>query len=164
LSGTRAIPTFAAPDRLTNKPMNGQTNKQTNQSTKISNEMKKLWRWSGTYLTATGIIHTAFALFAFRNIYWEMLREGLVNSAGDAERAAAFWFLVCGVLLLFLGPVLQRHIRESGRPAPMWIGVALLLFSAIGCAVEPVSGFWLFVPQAVVIIAANCKPAQREKR
>ncbi len=125
--------------------------------------MKNLWKWSGTYLTWTGVIHTAVALVMGYGNYMPMLREGLVNSVGSSfERGFVLWFLVCGVLLLLLGPLLQHYLRVTRRPAPMWFGVALLVFSIVGGVIEPVSGFWLFVPQAVIIISANV--CQRTKR
>ena len=42
----------------------------------------KLWKYSGTFLTATGIIHTIYALFIGKDAFSEMLRNGLVNSFG----------------------------------------------------------------------------------
>jgi hypothetical protein len=43
----------------------------------------KLWKYSGTFLTATGIIHTIYALFIGKDAFSEMLRNGLVNSIGE---------------------------------------------------------------------------------
>lgn len=39
----------------------------------------KLWKYSGTFLTATGIIHTIYALFIGKDAFSEMLRNGLVT-------------------------------------------------------------------------------------
>ncbi|MDR2912148.1 MAG: DUF6463 family protein [Alistipes sp.] len=114
--------------------------------------MKNLWKHSGSYLTWTGVIHTAYALAMFGGSYWAMLRAGLVNTGSEGP---GFWFLLLGPLLMMFGPLLQHYIRVTERPAPMRFGVSLLIFAAVGCAVYPTSGFWLFVPQAVVIIAAN---------
>ena len=43
----------------------------------------KLWKYSGTFLTATGIIHTIYALFIGKDAFSEMLRNGLVNSCEE---------------------------------------------------------------------------------
>lgn len=64
----------------------------------------KLWKYSGTFLTATGIIHTIYALFIGKDAFSEMLRNGLVNSIGENySQGFAFWFLICGVILTFWG-------------------------------------------------------------
>lgn len=64
----------------------------------------KLWKYSGTFLTATGIIHTIYALFIGKDAFSEMLRNGLVNSIGENySQSFAFWFLICGVILILGG-------------------------------------------------------------
>ena len=86
----------------------------------------KLWKYSGTFLTWTGIIHTIYAFFIGKDALGKMLGDGLADSVGeDYERGFAFWFLICGI------------------------------FTVAGCIFVPVSGFWLFLPQAVIIIYSN---------
>lgn len=64
----------------------------------------KLWKYSGTFLTATGIIHTIYALFIGKDAFSEMLRNGLVNSIGENySQGFTFWFLICGVILILGG-------------------------------------------------------------
>ena len=43
----------------------------------------KLWKYSGTLLTATGIIHTIYALFLGKEAFTEMLNNGLIDSIGE---------------------------------------------------------------------------------
>ena len=118
----------------------------------------RLWRYSGTFLAVTGVIHTIYALFLGKDAFVEMLRDGLINSTGDDYgRAFALWFLVCGVILILWGQTLQHYIRKEQKPAPLSLGYCILVFAVVGCVLEPVSGFWLFLPQALVIIAANRK-------
>ena len=118
----------------------------------------KLWKYSGTFLTATGIIHTIYALFIGKDAFSEMLRNGLVNSIGENySQGFAFWFLICGVILILLGQTLQYYIRKEQKPAPLFLGYFILLFTIIGCIIEPASGFWLFLPQAIIIIYSNKK-------
>lgn len=118
----------------------------------------KFWRYSGTFLAVTGVIHTIYALFLGKDAFAEMLRDGLINSTGDDySRAFALWFLVCGVILILWGQTLQHYIRKEQKPAPLSLGYCILAFAVAGCVLEPVSGFWLFLPQALVIIAANRK-------
>ena len=76
----------------------------------------KLWKYSGTFLTATGIIHTIYALFIGKDAFSEMLRNGLVNSIGENySQGFAFWFLICGVILILLGQTLQYYIRKRTK-------------------------------------------------
>ena len=118
----------------------------------------KLWKYSGRFLTATGVIHTIYALFIGKDAFSEMLRNGLVNSIGENySQGFAFWFLICGIILILLGQTLQYYIRKEQKPAPLFLGYFILLFTIIGCIVEPISGFWLFLPQALIIIYSNMK-------
>lgn len=116
----------------------------------------KLWKFSGTFLTVTGIIHTIYALFIGKDAFAEMFSNGFINSIGENHnRSFAFWFLICGILLILWGQTLQLYIRKEQKPAPAFIGYAILLITIIGCILEPISGFWLFLPQAIIIIYSN---------
>lgn len=107
-------------------------------------------------LTATGALHILVAGAIAGNTYLAMARDGLLASAEkDLERSFALWFLVCGILLILWGMTLQHYMRKEQQPAPALIGWALLLFSLIGGLIEPVSGFWLFLPQGAIILLAN---------
>lgn len=118
----------------------------------------KLWKYSGTMLTATGVIHTIIALFLGKDAFAEMVRDGLINATGEIfSRAFALWFLVCGIILIFWGQTLQHYIKKEQKPAPLFLGYGILVFAVVGCILEPISDFWLFLPQALVIIAANRK-------
>ncbi len=117
-----------------------------------------LWKYSGILLVITGIIHTLVGIWLGREAYIEMIRDGFVNSvADDYVREFAFWFLVCGVLLIFFGQTLHYYIRKEQQPAPLFLGYCILVFSLIGCVIEPISGFWLFIPQAIIILVAHRK-------
>lgn len=118
----------------------------------------KLWKYSGTFLVITGLIHTIYALLLGKEDFAEMIRDGFINSTGsNYNRAFALWFLVCGIILILWGQTLQYYIRKEQKPAPLSLGYCILAFAVVGCLVEPISGFWLFLPQALVIIAVNRK-------
>lgn len=121
----------------------------------------KLWKYSGTYLWVTGVIHILVGFLIGKDIYADMLRDGLVNSMqNDYTRGFAFWFFLFGVLLILYGYTMQYYIRKEQKPTPTHVGYALLAVSIFGCLVEPVSGFWLVLPQALIIIVANRKSAR----
>lgn len=105
--------------------------------------MKKIriWRHSGIFLVLTGTLHTLVALLLNGETYLALLKDGIIDSVGDdPSRAFAFWFLICGVFLLFFGYTLHYYIRREQEPAPLFLGYGLLIFSLIGCLFEPVSG------------------------
>ncbi|WP_288359732.1 DUF6463 family protein [uncultured Bacteroides sp.] len=116
----------------------------------------KLWKYSGRFLTVTGVIHTIYALFIGKDAFSEMFGKGLVNSVGENYNLGfAFWFLICGIILILWGETLQYYINKEQKPAPAFLGYAILLFTIIGCIIEPVSGFWFFLPQAIIIICSK---------
>jgi hypothetical protein len=120
--------------------------------------MKKAWIYSGLFLIITGIIHIIYALVSFGSIYLDIIRDGLVNvTSHDYARSFAFWFLVCGIFVILLGAVLQHYQKREHKPAPLFLGYGLFIFSIIGCIIEPISGFWLFIPQSLIIIRGNKK-------
>lgn len=124
----------------------------------------KIWKYSGIFLIATGILHIIAALLKYGKTYMEIIRDGMVDAiGGDCERGFALWFLVCGILLIFWGQGMHARIKETQRPAPRSVGWSLMVVSIAGCIVEPVSGFWLFLPQAAIIVLAGQKEKQQEK-
>lgn len=118
----------------------------------------QFWKYSGTLLVITGVIHTLYAFFLGKDAFAEIINDGLINVTGEIlSRAFALWFLVCGIILILWGQTLQYYIKKEQKPAPLFLGYCILVFAVVGCIVEPISGFWLFLPQALVIIASNRK-------
>ncbi len=116
----------------------------------------RLWRYSGTLLSATGIIHIIYAVFENWKTFGAMFSDGMLNSVkNDITRAYAFWFLMIGIMLIMLGQTLQYYINKEQQPAPLPLGYVLLVFSITGCLFVPISGFWLFIPQSLIIILAQ---------
>lgn len=121
-------------------------------------EYIKLWRYSGMLLSATGIIHIIVAITQEWNIYKELFFDGLINSiSNNTQKALSFWFFIIGVILIMFGQSLHYYINKEQLPAPLFLGYALLIFSILGCFIVPISGFWLFIPQALIIIFAKRK-------
>jgi hypothetical protein len=117
-----------------------------------------LWKYSGIFLLATGILHTLTAVVLGKDALWLIIKDGLFDAVGtDIERSDAFWFLICGIFLIFFGQILHYYIKREQKPAPLSLGYCLLALSVIGGVIVPVSGFWLFIPQAIIIILAKRK-------
>lgn len=53
----------------------------------------KLWKYSGRFLTVTGVIHTIYALFIGKDAFSEMFGKGLVNSVGENYNGICFLVL-----------------------------------------------------------------------
>jgi phosphoglycerol transferase MdoB-like AlkP superfamily enzyme len=118
----------------------------------------KIWKYSGILLIITGILHTLIALWLGKEALIGMIRDGFVNSVGsDISREFAFWFFICGLAFIFLGHVLHYYIKKEQKPAPLFVAYYLLAISAVVCLIEPESGGWLFIPQALIIIFAKRK-------
>ena len=120
----------------------------------------KIWKYSGIFLIATGILHTIVAIMLGKETFLDIIRDGVINvtsATQDLTRSFAVWFLFCGIFIIFWGQTLHHYIKKEQKPAPLLVGYSMLVFAIIGCAVEPGSGFWLFLPQALIIILANRK-------
>lgn len=118
----------------------------------------RLWRYSGIFLILTGILHTITAVLLGKDAYVAMIKDGLVNSAdSDHIREFSFWFLICGIFIILFGQTLHYYIKKEQKPAPLFLGYGILILTIFGCIIEPISGFWLFIPQALIIIIANKK-------
>ena len=118
----------------------------------------KFWKYSGIFLIATGILHTIVAIALGKEAFLGIIKNGLYGLTSiDYERSFAIWFFICGIFVILLGQVLHYYIKKEQKPAPLSFGYSLLIFTIFGCIVEPGSGFWLFLPQALIIIFANKK-------
>ena len=115
-----------------------------------------IWRLSGILLAATGGLHIAVGLVMGWEHYVDIVRAGFINAIGmDFVRAFAEWFFMFGVLLLLFGLVLHHYIRRTGEPAPRFVGWWLLVMGIVGAALEPISGYWLVIPQGLIILRAK---------
>lgn len=124
--------------------------------------IKNWWKYSGILLIITAILHTllAIAMMLKSGIFAEIVRNGVFNSIGtDFKLGMSFWFFVCGIALWILGQVLHYYIKREQQPAPKFLGWFLLIFSIIGVCFVPLSGFWLFIPQGLIILVGQ-KSAQ----
>jgi len=121
----------------------------------------KLWKFSGTLFSITGIIHIIVGFLMGKDAYLGMLRDGLFDSVkDDYVRGFALWFLLFGVLMIMMGQTMQHYIKKEQKPAPLFLGYSFLFLGILGCIVEPVSGFWLILPQALIIILAKRTQAE----
>jgi uncharacterized membrane protein len=116
----------------------------------------------GYLLVATGIGHTVVGLILFRRPLIDMLSDGVVGTvaADQLDRLAAFWFMLFGPVCFALGQIVNRAIERGDWRTVSIVGWYLLAIGIAGAAVMPVSGFWLVIAIAPLIL----RTARRETR
>jgi hypothetical protein len=142
---------------------------------------KEFWRYSGTFLILTGVIHVLFGVYFGWDVITGIFHDGLFNTifenssridamsnhylnvlAGfegvqELQRFGLYWFMVTGFFWVAAGQLGNRIIEIENKPLPLSFGYFLLVYTVIACSILPVQGSWLFLPQALIIISANRK-------
>lgn len=115
-------------------------------------------RNSGYLLIGTGVIHNLIGFVMCKDVLLRILNSGVVNSINtEMDRNAVFWFLFSGFMMMILGKLMQDYSKHSQKPLPVSLGYYLLVLTVVGCVMMPVSGFWIVLPQAVLIIVGGRK-------
>ncbi|NEW07392.1 hypothetical protein GK047_15415 [Paenibacillus sp. SYP-B3998] len=116
----------------------------------------RIWKYSGIYMIATGIIHNVVGFIAGWDVLGLMAQDGLFNSVtNQPDRNYIFWFLSIGFFWMILGHAFHKYLLAYNQALPAIFGWYILLFAIIGCVLMPASGIWLFIPQAIIIILAK---------
>jgi hypothetical protein len=117
-----------------------------------------LWKYSGIFLAATGVLH-CIGLFVFG-------RDILSAAQGYFDSRTFFlfvyWVTVSGIVLVVFGHTPHWCITKEQQPAPRFVGYWLLGPAAAGCLVAPVSGFLLLIPQGLIIVPAQRNASHRK--
>lgn len=109
-------------------------------------------RWIGSLMIVTATIHTIVGFVFASGPLMKIVNAGLFNSVDPYfDRMSAFWYMLFGVLLFFIGIFENWGIRETGT-LPASIGWGLLILGIVGVILMPISGFWLVLPQAYMIL------------
>jgi hypothetical protein len=70
------------------------------------------------------------------------------------DRIAVFWFMFFGLLMFLLGEALR--IWEASATLPVSVGYGFGALSLAGAIAMPVSGFWLgLVPAALIVVRSR---------
>jgi hypothetical protein len=111
----------------------------------------------------TSILHTLTALAIGGKAFADMFRAGVFDSVeGNPERSFAFWFLIVGIACFFLGHTMHFYIKKTAQPAPEFLGYYMLVLGIAGTVFVPVSGFFLFIIQGVIIVVAKVDKNERQ--
>ncbi len=109
-------------------------------------------RWIGFWIIAVGVLHTGLGIALFHATLGDIARDGFWNTIdGHPGRPVAFWFLVAGLLFVFIGALVD-WLEMSGGPLPGWLGWVLLALAGIFAVLMPASGAWLFLPPALATL------------
>jgi hypothetical protein len=114
--------------------------------------------WIGKWIVAVSIIHTIFAFVVFPEVISQIFLDGVFDSIGvDPLRGAVVWFLLFGFVLFALGLATNIIEEMSNGNIPVSIGFSLLFIILLGVILMPISGFWLALPPALIIIYRRYK-------
>lgn len=109
--------------------------------------------WIGKWIVTVSIVHTIFAVVVFPEVIWQIFLDGVFDSIGvDPLRGAVAWFLLFGFVLFGLGLAINTIEEMSNGDVPASIGFSLLFVILLGIVLMPISGFWLVLPPALIVI------------
>ena len=108
-----------------------------------SSREKRLANFISWALFALGVVHIVFGLVRFRTALTEACAAGFIGQFKEPEiRRSAFWFLMCGPLLMVTGQVAVHAVAISDLWPMKVIGAYLLVTCGIGVAAFPKSPLW----------------------
>ena len=120
--------------------------------------MRRRTRRAGRLLIAVAGLHAGFGLWMGRHPLLAMAHEGFLNSVDPhLDRNLVFWFLVASPFLWMVGRF-ALWLASEGRRPPEWLGRDLLALGLVGGLLMPVSGFWLILPPAALLMLAARRP------
>ena len=108
----------------------------------------------GKFFMATGILHILVGVMVFSAPLGDIMRDGIfIDAIGveDYERATAFWFTLTGVFIFITGGLTQ-WIYDNTNTLPTFLGYSVVAIGVIGGLMIPVSGFWLVIPQGIMML------------
>lgn len=123
-------------------------------------------RLSGPLLMATGVLDLLYVLvFHYRQLA-AIAGDGFLGAVEpDAafatfDRETAFWHLAFGLMAVILGALIHWAQARTGT-LPAFLGWSLLALGAAGVILMPVSGFWVLLPQAAMMILVSRRSSPR---
>ena len=125
--------------------------------------MRKL---SGPLLVATGVLDILYVLVSYSRQFAAIFQEGLVDAVevipAQLDRETAFWHLMFGATFVVLGGLVRCAQSRTGT-LPAFLGWSLLALGLFGAILFPVSGFWLVLLLALLVLLAARRGATAEK-
>lgn len=103
-----------------------------------------------------GLAHIVFGIIRFKAPLAEAVAAGFVGQFKESEvRRTAFWFIMCGPLLMLAGHLAIRAVATGDHALLQVIGMYALIASVIGIAAFPMSPLWVLFLLSLFLIAAG---------
>jgi hypothetical protein len=112
-----------------------------------------LTRWVPRLMLMTAGLHLVVGAVLYRHELAGIAGDGFVNTIVDAHRDAAFWFMVCGVVLVTIADMARRAVNRTGR-FPIEVGWWLIGIGLLIGVIMPVSGAWFVLATGVLGVRA----------
>jgi hypothetical protein len=117
----------------------------------------KMLQVSGHWLICTSVLHALVTGWQFADPLMDIMQAGWFNAVAPHplapfyDREDAFWCMMITPFLLLLGQ-LCCWAQMKGISLPSFCGWVLLLTAIVGITLEPISGCWLLIPPALLIL------------
>ena len=111
----------------------------------------------GQLITGVGVVHVACTPVLFPEATRGIVEGGIVGTVGTVGAeprtapvlTAGFWFAISGVATAAFG-WMTSQVERRGDPLPSALPAVLASVGAVGVATDPKSGFWVFLPLALI--------------
>jgi len=112
----------------------------------------KVLKASAWYLLFMAALHTLVGLVLDFEPLVAMLTGGVgtIDQPYD-DRIAALWFMFSGALMFVIAGFAFWSVTRVGA-LPRFLGFTFLALGIAGGLIMPLSGFWLYIPLALVLI------------
>ena len=105
---------------------------------------------------ALGVAHIVFGIVRFKAPISETVSAGFIGQFKTPEvRRTAFWFLMCGPLLMLAGHTALHAVAVGDLALLKVIGSYMLVSAVVGVTAFPKSPFWLLLFLSPLLIAAG---------
>lgn len=118
-------------------------------------------RASGYLLIAISILHVGVGIWSYAEPITGIWQDGFFNVVDPyVDRQAAFWFMMAAPLFFAVGQ-LCCWAQAQNITLPASLGWNLLAVSTVGAVLMPISGFWLLMLPAFLILVASRQASTR---
>lgn len=119
-------------------------------------------RLSGPLLMATGVLDLLYVLVFHSRQLAAIAGDGFFGAVeldpSQLDRETAFWHLTFGAMVVILGGLVHWAQSRTGT-LPAFLGWSLLALGLFGAILVPVSGFWLVLAQAMMMLVVARRAA-----
>lgn len=108
------------------------------------------------FLFLLGMAHIVFGLVRYQGPVRDAVSAGFVGQfAAPQVRSTAFWFLICGPLLMLTGHVGIYAVAQGDLALLKILGLYTFTTAVLGVAAFPKSPFWAALLAAPLLLAVG---------